>query len=146
MSRKKEFFTQLFNEMIPFNQYVGMQLLDIEDGFAKALIPFRNELVGDPRTLAIHGGVIATALDAIGGFAGMTTLSSMEDKISTIDMRIDYLRSARNCNVIVEGRISRNGNRIITTNMKAYREDDGTLLAEGKAVYNVVRHQDKDKN
>ena len=118
-------------------------LMGVSDGFAKAIIPFRPDLVGDPRIQSLHGGVIATVMDAVGGVVGMTTLTSMEDKISTIDLRIDYLRSARNCDLIVEGILSRSGNRIVSVNMKAYKMDETDLIAEGKAVYNVIRKNDK---
>lgn len=144
MKAPKEIFFRVFNEMIPFHKTIGLELQDVSDGFAKTVIRFSPTLVGDPRIDAIHGGVLATAMDAAGGLAGMTTLTSMEDKISTIDMRIDYLRSARGCDVWVEGHITRSGNRIIATYMKAYKED-GTIVAEGRGVYNVSRKSDRQK-
>lgn len=143
MDKKNEFLKQIFDNMIPFHQFLGMKLLEVSNGFAKAVIPFRNELVGDPRIHSLHGGVIATAMDAVGGVVGMTTLTSMEDKISTIDLRIDYLRSARNCDLIIEGLLSRSGNRIVSVNMKAYKLGELDLIAEGKAVFNVIRKNEK---
>lgn len=143
MDKKNEFLKQIFDNMIPFHQFLGMKLLEVSNGFAKAVIPFRNVLVGDPRIHSLHGGVIATAMDAVGGVVGMTTLTSMEDKISTIDLRIDYLRSARNCDLIIEGLLSRSGNRIVSVNMKAYKLGELDLIAEGKAVFNVIRKNEK---
>ncbi|HPW86365.1 MAG TPA: hotdog fold thioesterase, partial [Chitinophagales bacterium] len=90
------FYEKIFNELIPFNQYVGMRLLELSEGYAKAIIPFQQHLLGDARVQAIHGGVISAAMDAVGGIAGITTLTSYEDKLVTIDMRVDYIRSARN--------------------------------------------------
>jgi len=130
---------KVFEEYIPFNKYMGMQLLEVNTGYAKAIVPFQDTLVGDPRIKAVHGGVISAAMDAVGGLAGMTTLTSMEDKIVTVDMRIDFLRSARETDLIIEAFVVRSGNRIISTSMKAMRKDDQTLIAEGRAVYNVSR-------
>ena len=118
MEEKSAFFKKIFDEMIPFHQLLGMKLLEVSDGFAKAIIPFRPDLVGDPRIQSLHGGVIATVMDAVGGVVGMTTLTSMEDKISTIDLRIDYLRSARNCDLIVEGILSPKEKRSLTSSEK----------------------------
>lgn len=143
MKAKEQFLKQVFDEMIPFHQFLGMKLLEVREGFAKAIIPFRAEIVGDPRIQSIHGGVIATVMDAVGGVVGMSTLGSMDDKISTIDLRIDYLRSARNCDLIVEGHLSRSGNRIVLVNMKAYKVGEEELIAEGKAVFNVIRKNEK---
>lgn len=145
MIGSKEIFFQVFNELIPFHKTLGLRLEDVSEGFAKVLISFNPTLVGDPRIQAMHGGVLASAMDAAGGLAGMTTLTSMEDKISTIDMRIDYLRSARACDIWVEGQVTRNGNRIVATYMKAYKED-GTVVAEGRGVYNVSRKNDPNKD
>ena len=133
------FYEKIFNELIPFNQFVGMRLLELSEGYAKAIIPFQQHLLGDARVQAIHGGVISAAMDAVGGIAGITTLTSYEDKLVTIDMRVDYIRSARNTDLIVEARIVRSGNRIVTTNMQAFAATDNTLVAEGRGVYNASR-------
>lgn len=145
MHAPKDFYFRIFNEMIPFNKHIGMELLELESGFAKAIVRFKPELVGDPRILALHGGVIAAAMDAVGGIAGITSLTSLEDKIVTIDMRIDYLRSARNTDLHIEARIVRSGNRIITVNMQALTREEHTLVAEGRGVYHVTRKPLGDK-
>ena len=139
MKGPKELYFKIFNEFIPFNKFIGMELVEIENGFAKATIKFKPELVGDSRILAIHGGVISAAMDAVGGIAGITTLQSMEDKLVTVDMRVDYIRSARDTDLIIEARIVRSGNKIITTNMQAFAANDHTLEAEGRGVYHATR-------
>ena len=139
MKQPFAFYEKIFNELIPFNQYVGMRLLELSEGYAKAIIPFQQHLLGDARVQAIHGGVISAAMDAVGGIAGITTLTSYEDKLVTIDMRVDHIRSARNTDLIVEARIVRSGNRIVTTNMQAFAATDNTLVAEGRGVYNASR-------
>ncbi|HUM52997.1 MAG TPA: hotdog fold thioesterase [Chitinophagales bacterium] len=139
MKAQKELYFNIFNELIPFNKYIGLELQELENGFAKASIKFKPELVGDGRIQAIHGGVISASMDAVGGIAGITTLNSIEDKIVTVDMRVDYIRSARNSDLIIEARIVRSGNKIITTNMQVFTVNDNTLVAEGRAVYHVSR-------
>jgi len=130
--------------MIPMHKLLGIKLLDITKGEAIFMVPFKPELIGNPRIMALHGGVISAAMDSVGGAAAMTTLVSTEDKLSTIDIRVDYLRPGRAEDLIVEGKIVRSGNRIIVTAMKAYhkgKEDE--LIAEGKGVYNVRRKKDE---
>jgi uncharacterized protein (TIGR00369 family) len=139
MKGPKELYFNIFNELIPFNKYIGLELTELTDGSAKAVVPFKPQLVGDSRIQAIHGGVISAAMDAVGGIAGIATLTSMEDKIVTVDMRVDYIRSARNTSLIIEARIVRSGNKIITTNMQVFAESDGTLVAGGRGVYHVSR-------
>ena len=143
MQAPEEVYKNIIDNLIPLHPFIGITLEKIEDGFAQIRVAFRNELVGDPRIQAIHGGIIATAMDSVGGAAAMTTLTSFEDRVSTIDMRIDYLRPGKPMDLIVEGEIVRSGNHIVVTRMVAYQEDKKHLVAEGKAVYNVKRKTDK---
>lgn len=141
MKEPKEFYFNIFNELIPFNKYIGLELTELEEGYAKAVVKFKPELIGDGRIKAIHGGVISASMDAVGGIAGITTLHSMDDKIVTVDMRVDYIRSARNTDLIIEAKIVRSGNKIITTNMQVFAVNDNILVAEGRGVYHVSRKQ-----
>jgi uncharacterized protein (TIGR00369 family) len=143
MLAPEELYRNVVETLIPLHAYLGVKLEKISDGFAQMRVPFKNELVGDPRSSALHGGIIATAMDSVGGAAAMTTLQSFEDKISTIDMRVDYLRPGKPLDLIVEGEIVRSGNRIVVTRMIAWQEDRQHLVAEGRAVYNVKRQTDK---
>ena len=137
-----EFYYNVFNELIPFNKYIGLELTELKVGFAKAIIKFKHELIGDVRINAVHGGVISASMDAVGGMAAVTTLNSIEDKIVTVDMRVDYIRSARNTDLIIEANIVRSGNKIITTNMQVFAANEGILVAEGRGVYHVGRKKD----
>ncbi len=82
-------------------------------------------------------------MDAVGGITGITTLSSYEDKIVTVDMRVDYIRSARETDLIIEARIVRSGNKIITTNMQVFASKENALVAEGRGVYHVSRKKNE---
>lgn len=139
MKVSKEIIKQIIEEGIPIHKFLGIELLEIKKGYVKVKVPFREEVVGDIRLKRWHGGIIATIMDSVGGIAGGTHLSSFEDKIATIDLRVDYLKGAEASAIIVEGEIVRLGNRILVTRMKAFQEDSKILLAEGKGVYNFIR-------
>lgn len=135
----KEIATQLIEEMIPLHKFLGVKVIEIEDGYCKLRFPFREELLGNFLTRRWHGGIIATAMDSVGGAAAMTTLTSAEDKLATIDMRVDYLRGTSETDLVVEGFLVRNGNRIIATSMKAWQEDEKKLVAEARGMFSVYR-------
>ncbi|MEM7551321.1 MAG: hotdog fold thioesterase [Bacteroidota bacterium] len=138
----KDIYKHIIEEYIPFHKILGIELLEMENGFASFFIPFKPELVGDPRTNRIHGGVISTAMDAAGGAAGMTTLGSEKDQISTIDIRVDYLYPGKPEAIITEGRIVRDGKNVIFTKMNAHHPKSKEIIAEGRAVYRVKRISD----
>lgn len=137
----KEIFREIIENFIPLHKKLGVRLIDVSEGFAKIMVPYSPELVGDPRIQSLHGGIISLALDSVGGAAAMTTLVTPDDRLSTIDMRVDYLRPGKAQDLFAEGELARSGNRIIVTRMRAYHEE-GQPIAEGKGVYNVKRKID----
>ena len=135
--KTKERLIRLAEEDIPIHKYLGLKVDTIEKDFIRVKVPFRKDLVGDIRTNHWHGGIIATILDSVGGAIGIANFNSPEDKLSTIDLRVDYLRFADGNDLVFEGKLVRMGNRIMVTKMKAFQED--VLVAEGKGVYNFIR-------
>lgn len=84
-----------FTALVPHNRALGLRLEDFdrEAGRAVMRLPYRSDLVGNPETGVLHGGVITTLLDACSGGAVFVRLWSPEP-IATLDLRIDYLKPA----------------------------------------------------
>jgi uncharacterized protein (TIGR00369 family) len=130
-------------ENIPFNRYLGMEVTHLGDGEARLELPFRDEFIGDPLRPALHGGVISTMLDTCGGAAVFTTLQHIEDRASTVDLRVDYLRPGRKERLVAEARIIRAGNRVAVAVLKAFHPDaPDEPVASGIGVYNTRRAQE----
>ncbi|TAJ65017.1 PaaI family thioesterase [Brevundimonas sp.] len=55
--------------------------------------PWREDLVGDPDTGVLSGGLVTTLLDHVGGLAVWIALGRFES-IATLDLRVDYMRAA----------------------------------------------------
>jgi uncharacterized protein (TIGR00369 family) len=128
---------RLAEDEIPIHKYFGLKVEIIEKEFIRVKVPFRKDFVGDIRTNRWHGGIMATIMDSVGGAIGIANFKSPDDKISTIDLRVDYLRFAESKDLFFEGKLVRMGNRIMVTKMKAFQED--VLIAEGKGVYNFIK-------
>lgn len=129
---------QFFNEEIPFNRLLGMQLVELDEGFARIELPFKDELIGDRSRPALHGGVLSTIIDVAGGAAAFSRVTVPGDTLSTLDMRVDYLRPAELRTLVAEARVSRMGNRVASVDISAFHDRDH-LIATGKAVYSVKR-------
>ena len=78
----------------PHTDALGIRGHDSEKGTAILSVPYRDELVGDPETGVIHGGVISTLLDTGCGLAAITA-TGLAGGIATLDLRIDYMRPAK---------------------------------------------------
>src|SRR5262245_28860341 len=126
-------------EHIPFNRLLGLELTALSDGFARMELPFRPEFIGDPFRPALHGGVISTICDTCGGAAAFSVIA-LGDRVSTVDLRVDYLRPGRGERLVAEGRVVRAGNRVCVVNLTVFHPDSETEpVAEGRCVYNIRR-------
>ncbi|MDF1526150.1 MAG: hotdog fold thioesterase [bacterium] len=141
MSKDLSKHIQFMEQEVPFNRYLGFKVLHSEEGFVRVLIPFRPEFIGDPRRPALHGGIFSAVIDACGGLA-VWTLFDVKALISTVDMRVDYLRPGPDSDIVAESRVVRMGNRVSVVNTIVYPEgSNDDILAEGRAVYNTRKAQ-----
>ncbi len=130
---------EFFARGIPFNKFLGLEVTALERGFARARLPFRDDFVGDPFRPALHGGLVATLLDTTGGAALWSGLS-LHDRVSTIDLRVDYLLPARLAELVAEGRVRRAGGRVGVVSIVAFHPDAPDVhIAEAMGVYNIRR-------
>jgi uncharacterized protein (TIGR00369 family) len=133
-----EAIRQLFEAGIPFNRLLGLQVELLERGRMVARVPFRQDLIGDPSRPAIHGGVLSSIADAIGGGA-VFTLTDPGDRVATIDLRIDYLRPGRPEDLIGRAHVIRMGNRVGVTSMRLEHPGRSEPIAVAKGVYTIKR-------
>jgi len=140
----KKLFIEVVEQKIPMAKFIGVKVLEIDEGYVKLLFPYREEFIGDPRSKRLHGGYTATAVDLAGGVAAMTYMTSEEDDVATIDMRIDYIRPGKAKEIIAEGRVISQRRRSIVTDMKIYHPDAADkVIAEGRGVFSIKRKEDE---
>ena len=139
---------KIFEEMIIFNQVLGLKITSIATDRACGRIEMRHELIGHYSHNRIHGGVISASLDAMGGLAVMAAIGArhMDEapqqrlarigKLGTIDLRIDYLRPGIGEHFELRAEVLRLGSRVATTRME-FLGADGKLLSTGAGAYIV---------
>jgi len=140
----KKMFIDVVENKIPMAKLIGVKVIEINEGYVKLLFPYSENFIGDPRTKRLHGGFTATAIDLAGGVASMTFMTSPDDDVATIDMRIDYLRPGKAKDIIAEGKVLSKRRRSIVTEMTIYHPDDKTkIIAIGRGVFSIKRKEDE---
>jgi uncharacterized protein (TIGR00369 family) len=135
-------FLHFIENLVPFNKYLGVKITRVDDGFVRLELPFRPEFIGDSARPALHGGVISTLIDTAGGFAVWTKVQ-IEDRVSTIDLRVDYLAPGASETLVAEATVVRVGNRVGVTDIRCFQPSDPSrTVATGKGVYNIKRKDD----
>lgn len=78
---------------IPHARALGLEITRVEIGRIWGKAPYRPEIIGDPQSGVIAGGVLTTLLDNLSGMAVHSAVETFEG-IATLDLRIDYMRPA----------------------------------------------------
>jgi uncharacterized protein (TIGR00369 family) len=129
---------QVMEDLVAFNKFLGVRAIQIDSGQVRLEVPFRPELVGDPIRPALHGGVISALADAAGGGAVWSRLEDPRARVSTIDLRIDYLRPARLETLVAEANVVRVGRRVGVVDVRLFHPSaPHETIATGKGVYNI---------
>jgi uncharacterized protein (TIGR00369 family) len=129
---------QVMEELIPFNKFLGVRAPHLARGEARLELPWRDEFIGDPMRPAMHGGVISALADAAGGMAVWSALDQETARVSTIDLRIDYLRPGRLERLAAAATVVRVGGRVGVADIRLYHPGaDSETVATGKGVYAI---------
>jgi uncharacterized protein (TIGR00369 family) len=78
---------------VPHAGAIGLHVVEITDTHALTRLPYHPDLVGNPDTGVLHGGVITAMLDNTCGMA-VAAKSGKMGQIATLDLRIDYMKPA----------------------------------------------------
>jgi len=127
-----DFIKQLVEKAIPFHKFLAVELMAFRQGYAKIKIPFKEEVIGDFRKNQWHSGIIATVMNSVGGIAGISYLKFKESRISTIDLQVDFLRSAKAEALIVEGEVLSSDDNILKTVLCAWQGEKKSCLPKAK--------------
>ena len=143
-----ELIREITEERIPFNKLIGIKIESLAMDSLGIRFEMRPELIGNFKRGNLHGGVISSVLDAIGGMVVWTEImkkmeyKSFEEisqrfsKIGTIDLRVDFLRPGLGKVFTATGTKLRTGNKVSVTRMELY-DEKGILIAAGTGSYLV---------
>ena len=127
-------------QYIPFNRFIGLIVTEVSADKVRWRLPFKEDLVGDPQRRALHGGVLASVLDVAGGTVCWAAMMDTNTRVSTVDLRVDYLRRGLCEDVICEAKLVRLGRSVGVARMEIFPESNSDyVIATGQGVYNLVR-------
>lgn len=126
---------KLFGSLSPHMRGLGFEVLSMNAGVCVAKLPYRPELVGDPLTQVLHGGVVTTLLDSTGGAAVLSAMKG-PTSLATLDLRIDYLRPSKPGRALLaKVECYKTTKHIAFTRGVAYDDDEGDPVAAMAATY-----------
>jgi uncharacterized protein (TIGR00369 family) len=123
----------------PYWDLLGMKLVENGPGYARLQMPVREEIM--QRFGVVHGGAIASLVDAATAAALFHSFPAMEVILSTVEMKVNYLAPIKQGMVTAEAKIARQG-RTIAVGAVEVKDAGGTLAAIGIVTYMII-HPDK---
>ncbi|MDA0271172.1 MAG: PaaI family thioesterase [Chloroflexi bacterium] len=96
-------------------------------------------VLGTRRPEVMHGGAVASLIDACAGAAVISFFAGDEDYAgqATLDLNVTFL-SAATSDAIAEARLLRSSRTLAFTQVDV-KDASGTLLAVGRATYTIIR-------
>ena len=116
---------------VPFAKLLGIKLDAIEAGEATLSLHIREEFKQNAGV--VHGGVIASLIDSATAFAILPLLNP-DERTTTVDLTISYLRPLVAGVVVARAKVLRAGRRVIATSAELF-DDDGKLAATALSTY-----------
>jgi len=120
----------VYKSKMPFNKLLGVEITELNLGRAVITIESREELYGNYIHKILHGGVISSVIDLSGGIIAQAhALSQMKGMnirdmmhrfslMSTLNMRVDYLRPGSGIKFECISKVVRAGNKVAVVQME----------------------------
>jgi acyl-CoA thioesterase len=118
-------------DSVPYAHLLGIELDDFSEGAATLGLEVREELKQNHGV--VHGGAIASLIDTAMAFAIITVLPA-DEKVTTVDLTISYLRALTKGRMTAKARIIRAGRRLFVVSAEVFN-GEGILAATALSTY-----------
>lgn len=143
MSLDPDILRQLGQHMattVPQAAALGFQYISAGDGRGSIAVPWREDLVGDPDSGVIAGGVLTSLLDHTCGLAITASTGGKMFGTATLDLRIDYMRpAAPRSGVTCEAHCYKLTRSIAFVRAEAWDADRADPIATAQAAFILNR-------
>jgi uncharacterized protein (TIGR00369 family) len=116
---------------VPYAKLLGFELDEVSPGAATLGLKIRKDLMQNHGV--VHGGAIASLIDTATAFA-IIPLLTPEEKVTTVDLTISYLRPITRGRVTATARVVRSGRRLFVVSAEV-KSEDGKLAATALSTY-----------
>ena len=141
---------------VPYISFLGIQF-DRRGDELTAILPFRDDLIGNPVLPAIHGGVTAAFLEvtAIIELSWSLLWDDMENVTGqpldparlprlpkTIDFTTDFLRTGLPRDAYARARVNRSGRRYASVHVEGWQDNRMRPFAQASGHFLLTGHDD----
>ena len=118
---------------IPYARLLGLSI-EVVEGDPVTTMRADKELVGNPILPALHGGTVGALLESAAIFKLIWEIKSIAVP-KTINITVDYLRSARLLDTHARAVITKHGRRVANVQVRAWQRDETQPIAAAHAHF-----------
>lgn len=118
---------EAFLQQVPYVRFLGMRV-ELAGDEMTAILPFAQHLIGNPMLPALHGGVIGAFLEMT-ALAQLAVVQPAGRVPKTIDVTIEYLRSARAQDTFARATLRKVGRRVANVQVEAWQDSRAQPVA-----------------
>jgi uncharacterized protein (TIGR00369 family) len=127
-------------EQTPYTRLLGIDVA--EDDPLVLVLRFSEDLIGNVRLPALHGGVIGAFLETT-ALVTLVWATEMEYLPKTIDISFEYLRSGRPRDTFARATITKHGRRVANVRAEAWQEDPARPIAAAHGHF-LIKPKEED--
>jgi len=116
---------------VPFAKLLGLEMGELKTGEATLHLTVRDEVTQNQGVM--HGGAVASLIDTASAFAVVTQLEP-DERVTTTDLTIHYLRPIVSGRLSATARIVRGGRRLFVLSIEVIN-DQQKLVATAITTY-----------
>ena len=117
-------------DKVAYARFLGLELCELKSGDVTVCLDVRDEMKQNHGV--VHGGAIASLIDTASAFVILTAIDENE-RVTTTDLTIHYLRPVTLGRMLARARIVREGRRRFVVNVEV--ENEGRLAATAVTGY-----------
>ena len=119
---------------------LGIKVVNLKKGIAQLSLCFNKNILNKEAT--VHGGIITSLADSAAAVA-LLSITGSEEKISSIELKINFLRPVKNSDLFAEAKIIHKGSRtaVIEVDIKTKEEK---LVAKCLLTFMILEEIKKD--
>jgi uncharacterized protein (TIGR00369 family) len=121
-------------EHSPFHRLIGLELTRAQEGEVEMRLPWRDDFRRHDGSDWYHGGILSALIDIAGDYAIASKLGRW---VATIDLRVDYLRPARQGTLTALARAVKVGRTVGVADVEL-RDGNGAVVAIGRCAYSTA--------
>lgn len=122
-----------------FIELIGLKFIKMEKGFSRSELKITDSLLNPYDTL--HGGVVYSMADTGMGGALSTCLEE-DERCSTIEIKINYLKSIRSGRLICDTKVIHQGKNIAFLE-SVVKDHEAQLVATATGTFNILTNNKK---